>query len=269
MSKDLLAGWPEGSAAIVVRRHEGRLVDVASVGDESVVRPWASISKLAVAVAYGIEVDWGTHSYEETVRASGRMALEHLSHATGFGLEEGDPRVEPMTKRVYSNYAVDLLVEHVVEDASAADWLNNRIFSGLGMTSTSLVGRPSAGVEGSTRDLATFLKCFLLGSLLGESTLTRILTPYGPSLAGIVPGWGRFDPCPWGLGPELRGAKEHWMGDWPATAAGHFGQSGALALFDRSEGIGVVATSPEPFGPWAVDLWPTWTSGVRRLAREG
>jgi hypothetical protein len=28
----------------------------------------------------------------------------------------------------------------------------------------------------------------------------------------------------------------------------------------------VVATSTEPFGAWAVALWPEWTSAMRQLA---
>ena len=269
MSNDLLAGWPEGSAAIVLRREDGGLKHVASAGNLDAVRPWASVSKLLVAVAYGIEVDWEAHTFEETVISTGRMACEHLSHATGLGAEEGDPTVEPMTKRVYSNHAVDLLVDHVVGDAGPAQWLENRIFIPMNLTSAKLVGKASSGVEGSTRDLATFAECFLERALLGATTHKRLLTVYGPSLAGIVPGWGRFDPCPWGLGPEIRGDKEHWMGDWSPSSAGHFGASGAMLLFNYDEGIGVVATSPEPFGPWAVELWPGWTSAMRRLALEG
>ena len=43
------------------------------------------------------------------------------------------------------------------------------------------------------------------------------------------------------------------MGDWPPASFGHFGQSGALLLVNADEAIGVVATSTEPFGPWAVE----------------
>ena len=69
--------------------------------------------------------------------------------------------------------------------------------------------------------------------------------PYAPQLNGFVPGFGKFSPCPWGLGPEVRGDKHHWMGDWPPASFGHFGKSGALLLLNADEQIGLVATSTE------------------------
>ena len=48
-----------------------------------------------------------------------------------------------------------------------------------------------------------------------------------------------WDPCPWGLGPELRGRKEpHWT---PPSASpdsfGHSGASGCVAWYDPPSGI--------------------------------
>jgi hypothetical protein len=37
-------------------------------------------------------------------------------------------------------------------------------------------------------------------------------------------------------------------------------------LLNVDEGIGVVATTTEDFGPWAVALWPQWTSAMRVVA---
>ena len=44
----------------------------------------------------------------------------------------------------------------------------------------------------------------------------------------MLPGFGRHDPNPWGLGVEVRGAKHpHWTGRTNhATPFGHFGRSG-------------------------------------------
>jgi hypothetical protein len=136
----------------------------------------------------------------------------------------------------------------------------------LGLSSSSLVDRPASGVEGSTNDLATLAEAWLRPDGLTRETRDQIIRPYLAELNGIVPGFGRFTPCPWGLGPEVRGEKQHWMGDWPSASFGHFGQSGALMLMNVDEGVGVVATSTEPFGPWAVKLWPEWTSAARVLA---
>lgn len=261
-----MAGWP-GSPAYVVFRLDAGLVKVVAVeGELDEVRPWASVSKMAVSLAFAVEVDWGHHTVSEALGPRGATLANLLSHSSGLGLEEGDPTVEVSTKRVYSNYGVDLAVKAVTNDYDAATWLDDRVFAPLGMTTTRLEGRPSAGVVGSTNDMQVLAEAWLRPDAISKETRNRFITPYAPQLAGIVPGFGRFTPCPWGLGPEVRGNKSHWMGDWPAESFGHFGQSGSLMLLNVNEGIGVVATSTESFGPWAVALWPTWTSAMRQVA---
>ena len=259
----LVEEWPAGSAAAVVRLDGGVEAVLASDGDLSVERPWASVSKLAVALAMGVEHDWGLHDLDESVGPQGATIANLLSHSAGLGLEEDDRRAPIATRRVYSNYGVDLAVAAVVGEADAPSWLDRRIFVPLGMTGTRLEGRPAAGVVGPTRDLITLAVAWLRPDAVARATRDRMITPYLPDLDGVVPGFGRFSPCPWGIGPEIHGAKRHWMGDWPPASFGHFGMSGALVLLDAAAGFGVVATSPEPFGPWAVDLWPRWTSDVR------
>jgi CubicO group peptidase (beta-lactamase class C family) len=253
-------------AYVVLRLNAGVIERVAESGELGEVRPWASVSKMAVALAVGVEIDWNLHDFSETVGPRGASIANLLSHSGGLGLEESDPVVPVATKRVYSNYGVDYLVGALVGENPAANWLENRVFRSLGMSSTMLADRPSSGVVGSTNDLATLAVAWLRPDALSKETRDRMVTPYLPELSGIVPGFGRFTPCPWGLGPEVRGDKEHWMGDWPPASFGHFGQSGALMLLNADEGVGVVATSTEPFGPWAMKLWPKWTSAARSLA---
>ncbi len=262
----LCEDWPGSSAAVVMRLDGGAVVEVAHCGDVAARRPWASVSKLVVAMAVGIDVDDGRCRYEQEVDLTGATLAHLLSHSGGFGLEATDRTVPVGTRRVYSNVAVDRAVDAVADGVEPSRWLGERVFEPLAMATSELVGRPSAGVAGSTRDLATFVGSWLKTDLLSPSTRERILSPFLGDLDGIVPGFGAFRPCPWGLGPEIRGSKHHWMGDWPSDSAGHFGQSGALALFNVREGIAVVATTTTPFGSWAVALWPEWTSFVRRLA---
>lgn len=230
------------------------------------MRAWASVTKLAVALAVGVEIDWEHHRYDERV-GSGSVTLAHLlSHSSGLGLEEGDPVRAVGERRIYSNIGVDRAVEHIVGDGDAAQWLKSRVFSPLGMSSAELRGRPSADAWGSTDDLSRLAIAWLRGDGVSTATRDRVITPFLPELDGVVPGFGRFSPCPWGLGPEVRGSKRHWMGEWPPTSFGHFGQSGALLLVNVDEGIALVATSEVAFGPWAVELWPTWTSRAREIA---
>lgn len=266
MTTALDASWPGSPAYAVVRLRGGEVLRVGASGDLEERRPWASVSKMAVALAVGVEVDWGLHDYGETVGPQGATLANLLSHSSGLGLEEGDRVVPIATRRVYSNCGVDRAVAAVVGPGSPAAWLDDRVFRPLGMATTALEGRPAADVVGSTEDLARLAVAWLRPDAIARPTRERIIRPYLPDLAGIVPGFGRFSPCPWGLGPEVRGSKEHWMGDWPPSSFGHFGQSGALLLANADEGIAVAATSSEAFGPWAVDLWPRWTSAVRAWA---
>lgn len=264
--KYLIDGWPGAPSGLVVRLEAGLVERVAAFGDTDEVRPWASVSKMAVALAFGVEHDWGLHHFEDRAGPAGSTFEHLLAHASGLGTEQADPVVSVGTKRVYSNYGVDLAVGTIIGENTAERWLDGRVFRPLGMSSTRLAGPAAAGVEGSSEDMARLAVAWLRPDAIARETRDRMITPYLASLDGIVPGFGRFTPCPWGIGPEVRGDKDHWMGDWPSDSFGHFGQSGSMMLLNAREGIGVVATSTEPFGPWARGLWPTWTSAMRRLA---
>lgn len=268
MREALLDQWPGAASCVLLRLRDGALEPVHEEGDLSVVRPWASVTKMAVALAMGIEVDWDAHHYDERIGDGGVTLAHLLSHSSGLGLEVSDSVRALGERRVYSNVGVDRAVTAVLGDADPSRWLASRIFEPLGMTSTSLVDRPSSGAWGSTTDLATLAVAWLRGDGVSLVTRDRAITPYLADLTGVVPGWGGFTPCSWGLGPEVRGTKEHWMGDWPAASFGHFGQSGALLLVNADEEIAVVATSEVAFGPWAVALWPSWTTRARELALE-
>ena len=262
----IIEGWPGRPAVQVLRLRDGFAEVVAQAGDLDERRAWASVSKMAVSLAFGVEFDWGLHTYTDALGPHGASIANLLSHSSGLGLEESDRVVPVGTRRIYSNYGVDLAVRAIVGDNDPARWLDDRIFRPLGMHDSTLEGRPAAGVVGSTRDMAILAQAWLRPDGVSTPTRDRLVTPYIPALDGVVPGFGRFSPCPWGLGPEIRGQKEHWMGDWPPASFGHFGQSGALMLLNAQEQIGVVATSTQDFGPWAVDLWSAWTSAMRTLA---
>lgn len=246
---------------------EGGLVTrVADSGDLDEVRPWASVSKMVVSLAFGVESDWELQRFDQHVGPPGSTLANLLSHSSGLGLEEGDPVVAVGTQRIYSNYGVDLAVESILGDNTADNWLQQRVFRPFGMDSAKLEDRPSSGVVGSTNDLAQLAVAWLRPDGIAKETRNHLIATYAPQLDGFVPGFGKFSPCPWGLGPEIQGDKHHWMGDWPPASFGHFGQSGALILLNADEQIGLVATSTEPFGGWATKLWPTWTSVMRTLA---
>lgn len=264
----LVAGWPGDPALVVLRAGEGPAQVVATLGDLEAQRPWASVSKLAVALAVGAEVDAGRVRYEDAAGPPGATVAHLLSHSSGLGLEAGDHRRPVGTRRVYSNVGIDLVAEALAPAEGPARWIADRVLGPLGLGTSGLVGRPAAGIRGSTRDLARLAAAFVDQSLLAPATHARIAAPYLPELDGVVPGFGRFVPCPWGLGPELHGDKQHWMAGWPARALGHFGRSGALVLVDPVDQVAVAATSTVPFGSWAVAGWPAWLGQIRSGALE-
>lgn len=252
--------WPGEASAIGLLRRGTEVELIELFGDRSVVRPWASVSKVVVALAAAIEVAEGHYSYSQPLGPAGATVAHLLSHSSGLGLEATDRVIGVGEQRVYSNYGIDVVAESFSTSGHEA-WTSSRVFAPLGLRAK-FVGRAAAGAEGSTEDLAHLARELLAPTLLDEQDVTSLRTPFLPALDGIVPGFGRFRPCPWGLGVEVRGEKDHWMGARSPESFGHFGQSGALLLVDPTVGLAVVATSSEAFGPWARDLWPRWTDEV-------
>jgi hypothetical protein len=114
--------------------------------------------------------------------------------------------------------------------------------------------------------MVTLAQQWVRPTLISSDSRDATTRVFLPELGGIIPGFGRFSPCPWGLGPQLRGDHHHWMGEWPPSSFGHFGKSGAMVLVNVDDGLALVATSTVDFGGWARDLWPRWTTEVRRFA---
>jgi CubicO group peptidase (beta-lactamase class C family) len=71
-------------------------------------------------------------------------------------------------------------------------------------------------------------------------------------------------PHDWGLGFELRDAKEpHWTGarNSPRTF-GHFGRSGTFLWVDPLADVALAVLTDEPFGDWAKGAWPRLSDAV-------
>ncbi len=80
----------------------------------------------------------------------------------------------------------------------------------------------------------------------------------------MLPDVGRMEPNDWGLGFELRDAKEpHWTGtrNSPRTY-GHFGGSGSFLWLDPEPASRSRVSSDLDFGPWALDAWPRLSDAV-------
>jgi CubicO group peptidase (beta-lactamase class C family) len=271
----LVTGWPVDHVAAAIVTATG----IERIGDTERVYRLASLSKPIATWAIMIGVEEGIVELDAPLRhvtAADGATLRHLlSHASGFGFD-GDLPVAPIERRrMYSNTGIERAADEL---AAAAEmpfdhYLDEAVLRPAGMTASILRGSPADAIHGSLDDVAAFVAEMLRPRLVAPETRAEIIRPQYPSLAGIVPDVGRFDPCPWGLGVELRGEKSpHWMGRANSAAAfGHFGGSGTMMWVDPHADVGVVALTDRPFDEWrdeALRLWPAFSDAVLAEARD-
>lgn len=190
-----------------------------------------------------------------------------LSHSGGVAMNEWTVQRLPGTRRVYSSAGYEIAaaaVEHAAE-MPFAEYLRESVCEPLGMTSTRLEGSAGYAAVSTVADLELFAAEMCHPTLVAGAYYDVI----SPDLAGVVPGYGMFSPCPWALGPEVAGTKpqqrEHWMGkSLPAQTVGHFGQSGTFVWVVPGKHWAVVLTDRD-FGPWAKPLWAEWNTALGRV----
>jgi CubicO group peptidase (beta-lactamase class C family) len=268
----------------------GRLVpggvEVLEVHGPREVRPWASVSKLAAALAVHVAIEDGSLPGGEGLGAYGLAPLDLLAHAAGLpGGEASDPRladpgaavpsVAPGTRRIYSNLGYELLGRGVaaVTGEPFSEYLREAVLAPLAMhtarvqVSEGLTGA-AFGVVGGIEDLVGLVRGLAVPGIVAAETLGAMVTPRYPELEGVLPGFGHQRPNPWGLGPELRGQKSpHWTSPQSSLATfGHFGQSGSFVWLDPEAGAWMAYLGPRPFGPWAKERWPVLATQVLALA---
>ena len=231
----------------------------------------ASVSKLYTAWATMIAVEDGTTSLDAPVGQEGCTVRHLLSHAGGYSFDGVNPITSPERKRIYSNTGIEILAEHVAERAgmSFADYLQEAVCTPLGLSSTSLEGSPAKDVVSNVSDCAKFTAELRRPTLLAKDTVRSMTTVHFPQLEGVVPGLGRFDPCPWGLGPEIRGTKApHWTAPHGSAATwGHFGGTGTFLWVDPVADVACVMLSNREFTEWGLEYWPAFNDAV--LAEAG
>jgi CubicO group peptidase (beta-lactamase class C family) len=141
------------------------------------------------------------------------------------------------------------------------------------MTATQLRGSPAHQVISTVADQVAFLRELRTPTLISAASAAEYSSVQFPHLDGLIPGLGRYSPCPWGLGCEIRGEKSpHWTGtaNSPATF-GHFGGAGTFLWVDPQANTAVVALTDRLFDEWAADalrLWPQLSDTVLREASD-
>jgi CubicO group peptidase (beta-lactamase class C family) len=134
----------------------------------------------------------------------------------------------------------------------------------LGLRATEPVGSPAAGWRSTAPEVAVLMDQVRAPTVVHHSTMAAATTVAFPGRAGVLPGWGRHDPCDWGLGFEIRDDKvPHWTGRRasPATV-GHFGGAGTFAWHDPAVAVTCVGLGDRPFDDWARTTWPALADEV-------
>jgi CubicO group peptidase (beta-lactamase class C family) len=262
---DLLAEWPVSSAAAVVIGPGGVVLAV----DGPVDRPFplASVTKPLVTAAVLVAIEEGTLGLDTPAGPPGSTVRHLLAHASGLAPDERRAVAPLGSRRIYSNAGFEVLGEALLAASGldAATYLHEAVVEPLGLEHTVLRGSPAHGAEASALDVARLVAELLTpGRLLAPETVRQATTPVFPELAGVLPGYGRQDPNPWGLGVEIRGDKHpHWTGRAnSARTFGHFGRAGTFCWVDPAAGLGCVALTDTPFGPWAQEAWPRFNDAV-------
>lgn len=255
--------WPVEVAGVGVGRADGTKATHGAVTDPL---PLASVTKLLTAAGVLVAIQHGLVHLDEPAGPDGSTVRHLLAHASGLPYSEGGPATAPERRRVYSNLGYDLLGELVAERADMPfdEHLRLELFAPLGMDDTALDGSPAAGATGTVVDLLAFGREILAPSVLDEELVAAATTPQFEALGGVLPGFGRQEPNPWGLGFEIRGAKSpHWTGpDQPPHTCGHFGQTGTYLWIDRVAGVVCVFLGDRDFDRWAAERWPTFNQSV-------
>jgi CubicO group peptidase (beta-lactamase class C family) len=254
--------WGAGHAAASVVRSEGM---AARHGPEDHVFRWASVTKLASALATLVAVEEGVVDLDEPAGPEGSTVRHLLAHASGLPFDDGPPIAPVGRRRIYSNQGFEALAAHVANRAEMPfeRYLGEAVFLPLGMAAE-LRGSAGADVYGTLADAAALARELLAPTLVAPETLAEATAVAFPGLAGVLPDYGRFDPLDWGLGFELKDAKDgHWSGTLTSPRTfGHFGGSGTFLWVDPERALSLVVLTDREFGEWSKTAWPALSDAV-------
>lgn len=265
----LVADWPVDHVAAAVVRDQGTI----TIGDPDRVYRLASLAKPIATWAILVAVEEGVVELDAPlahVAAPEGATMRHLlAHAAGFGFDGDEPVARIERRRMYSNTGIERAADELAAATGIAfgTYLAEAVLEPLDMRHTELRGSPAHAVWSTLADMARFVDELRAPQLIALETWRDATGPQFPDLAGSVPEVGRFDPCPWGLGVEIKGAKSpHWMGRANSPAAfGHFGGAGTMMWVDPLVDAGVVALTDRPFDEWrdeALRRWPELSDAV-------
>ena len=260
----LADAWPVAESSIAVVHSGG----VETHGDMDRRQRIASLSKPLSAYAVLIAVEEGSVHLDDAVGQTGCTVRHLLAHAGGYSFDGAAPAGKPGVKRIYSNTGFDMLAQHVEHSTGIAfvEYLDDAVFAPLGMHHSALEGSCAKDVHSTTHDLVQFVNELRSPTLIAHETYMEAIMPVFPELAGVVPGLGSFDPCPWGLGFEIRGHKTpHWTSARNSSSTfGHFGGIGTFMWIDPVADAACVMIAEREFDEWGMQYWPAFNDEVLR-----
>jgi CubicO group peptidase (beta-lactamase class C family) len=255
--------WPAPNAAVAVVGPHGIL---ASRGPLERPARWASVTKLVTACAVLVAAEEGILDLDAPAGPPGSTVRHLLAHASGLPFEGDEPIARPGLRRIYSNSGYEMLATELEERAGIpfGAYAGAAVLEPCGIRGVELQGTAAAGLVGHVLDLGALASALFAPPFIASETLAEARSVTFPGLPGVIPGLGRYDPCDWGLGFELRNGKSpHWTGtrNSPQTF-GHFGGSGSFLWLDPQAGAALVCLADLEFGDWALDAWPQLSDAV-------
>ena len=264
----LIDGWDVPFAAAGVTRAGGT---IATHGDTHRSVLLASVSKPVSALATLVAAEEGVVDLDEPAGPPGSTVRHLLAHASGLPFDGGAPIAPPGRRRIYSNEGFAVLGTHVGRRAEMpfADYVRAAVCEPLGIE-LDPSGHPGAGMHANLEDILALARELLDPRLVAPETHDEMVAVQFPGLDGVLPDFGRFSPLDWGLGVELKGAKEgHWSGSLTSQRMfGHFGGSGTFLWVDPDKGIACAALTTRRFGDWAKVAWPLLSDAVLEEAQS-
>jgi CubicO group peptidase (beta-lactamase class C family) len=262
----LIDDWPVDDVAAAVVAVDG---SVHTRGDRHAQFRIASLAKTITVWACLVAIEEGIVALDQPLGQPGCTLRHVLSHAGGYGFDGAEPIAKPERTRIYSNTGIEMAAQAVADAAGMPfeRYLAEAVLDPLGMSSTVLRGSPAHRMWSTAADLTRFVADIRSPTLMTPASVAEATTVQFPALNGIVPGVGRYAPCPWGLGFEIRGNKQpHWTGatNSPKTF-GHFGGAGTFMWVDPAVGVACLALTDRPFDEWpseALNVWPTFSDAV-------
>jgi len=240
---------------------------VAEHGDQTFRPRIASVTKLITSMAVWVAYEEGTVDLDEPAGPEGSTVRHLLAHAAGYPFVGETPIAHPGARRIYSNTGYRVLAAHVAGRAGMAwgDYVQEAVLDPLSMAATGYGERdPSKDAVSTVPDLLRLGRELLRPTLVGAATHQMATTVAFPSLAGVLPDIGSFDPNDWGLGPELR---DHKAGHWTGTVAGprlfgHFGGSGTFLWVEPDLGVACCFLGDRDWGAWSMEAFPRLSDAV-------